>query len=105
MTDKKTDPALVYPKRPKGARLDGKTHCPTCSTRVSFCTETDDPDETIAANCRFFCEKKDGLKWIDDPRCINRDFIVQIKDVKSAAPKSPKKKGYYKKNKKKGVSR
>lgn len=98
MNQTRTDPALVFPKRPKDGKLDGSTRCPTCSTTVKYCGASDDPDEVIAANCQFYCERTEN-KWIDDPRCYAKAYIPEIKKY-TPKPKSKKKSSYYKNKKK-----
>lgn len=91
---------MIFPKRAKNADLRNRARCPGCSQMVKW-SDDEDGDEVLATNCKFFCEKEDN-KWIDDPLCYAKNFLVEVKLTKK--PQNKKKKSYYKNKKKKGKS-
>lgn len=99
MQEKKLDPSIVFPDRPKNAPLTRRALCPGtgCSVMVKW-SEFEDGDEVLAAHCRSYCER-DHNKWIDDPLCYAKNFLQEVKIEKK--PKSKKKSSYYKNKKKK----
>lgn len=105
MQTNRLDPSVVYPHRPKDAPMTQEARCPGCATKVQM-TDWDIPDETLATNCAFYCEKEEG-KWIDNPLCYEAKNVIQI-EKPVAFKKKPKNKAHYKKkakNFKKGVKK
>lgn len=96
----RTDERLVFPQRKKDDPLRGSARCPgPCGEVVRF-GENEDPDETLATHCAFYCPKPDHpLRWHNDSRNINRAEVPEVKANKPKTSGKPKKKGYYKKNK------
>ena len=103
MQNKRLDPSIVFPKRPKNAKLDSQAKCPGCYVTVKFSKE-EDGDEVLAANCQSYCEKETD-KWIDNPLCYAKGFLPELKIVDKPHSKGKgKKKSYYKKKKGKNVA-
>lgn len=97
MQEKRLDPSIVYPHRPKGAKMTQVSRCPGCAEKVEF-TDWDTADAVLATNCAFYCTKEED-KWIDNPLCYEAQNVIEPPKI-SSFKKKPKKKSHYKKKKK-----